>query len=58
MRSTMTVKETSEFLGVSVDTIYRMVRQKQIPHFRVRKRIFFRADSLEEWMRKQEGEAM
>jgi len=57
-RTTMTAEETANYLGVSIDTIYRMVRQKQIPHIRVRKRILFRADSLNAWMSKQENEAI
>ena len=57
-RTTMTAEETANYLGVSIDTIYRMVRQKQIPHIRVRKRILFRADSLNAWMSNQEKEAM
>ena len=57
-RTTMTAEETAKYLGVSIDTIYRMVRQKQIPHIRVRKRILFRADSLNAWMSEQENEAI
>lgn len=53
-RTTLTVSETADHLGVSVDTIYTMVREKQIPHVRVRRRIFFRVEAIEEWMRNQE----
>jgi len=57
-RTTMTAEETANYLGVSIDTIYRMVRQKQIPHIRVRKRILFRVNSLDAWMSRQENEAI
>jgi excisionase family DNA binding protein len=40
-RKTLTVQEIAEHLGVHRDTIYTMVRQKQIPHFRIRRRILF-----------------
>ncbi|MCY7835248.1 helix-turn-helix domain-containing protein [Bacillus haynesii] len=51
---TMTVDQTAEFLGVTSKTIYRMVRAKEIPHFRVRKRIFFRMEAIEKWIAAQE----
>lgn len=54
-RSTLTVPEVARYLGVSTDTIYTMVKRKQIPHVRVRRRILFRIESIDEWMRKQEA---
>lgn len=48
-KTTMTVHETADFLGVHHDTVYTMVREKQIPFFRIRKRIFFKREVLEEW---------
>lgn len=54
MRATMTVKEAAEYIGVHADTIYTMVREKEIPHFRVRRRIFFSRETLDSWMREQE----
>lgn len=53
-RSTLTVAEAAAKLGVHEDTIYTMVRLKQIPHVRVRRRIFFRSETLDEWMSEQE----
>lgn len=55
---TLTVQETADFLGVHRDTIYSMVRQKQIPHFRVRSRIFFTKSTLESWIAQQEEQAL
>lgn len=46
---TMTVEEVAEFLGVSITTIYSMVRNSEIPHFKVRSRILFNRDVIEEW---------
>lgn len=53
-RKTFTVQEVAEYLGVHQDTIYTMVRQKQIPHFRVRRRIFFNQNTIDSWIEKQE----
>ena len=55
-RVTMTVLEAASYLGVSDDTIYEMVRRKEIPHFRMRRRILFRRNTLDAWMSRQEQE--
>jgi excisionase family DNA binding protein len=55
-RITMTVQEVAQYIGVCEDTIYAMVREKQIPHVRVRRRIFFRKDTIDVWMERQEQE--
>lgn len=51
----MTVQEIADYLGVHPDTIYTMVREKQIPHFRVRRRIFFSIEAINAWIREQES---
>ncbi|MED2945470.1 helix-turn-helix domain-containing protein [Bacillus swezeyi] len=56
-RTALTPQEVADFLGVHKETIYIMVRKREIPHFRVGKKIFFRVDSLNEWIRKQEQES-
>lgn len=48
----LTVKELAAFLGVSTDSIYAMVREKQIPHFRVRRKILFHRTSIDDWCNK------
>ncbi|MCG5251592.1 MULTISPECIES: helix-turn-helix domain-containing protein [Brevibacillus] len=50
----LTPAECAKYIGVHRDTIYAMVRKKEIPHFRVRSRIFFRVESIDAWMREQE----
>lgn len=50
---TFTVQETAEYLGVCEDTIYTMVKKREIPHFRVRRRIFFLKEKVDEWIREQ-----
>ncbi|MNO15647.1 Helix-turn-helix domain protein [compost metagenome] len=51
MKQIITVNELASYLKVSTDSIYAMVREKQIPHIRVRRRILFSRDMIEEWMR-------
>lgn len=53
-RNTLTVQEIADYLGVHQDTIYTMVRQKQIPHFRLRRRILFSKITIDSWMKTQE----
>ena len=53
-----TVKEVAEYLGVSVDSIYKMVRERQIPHFRVRRTILFSKKAIDEWIKHQEKESI
>jgi excisionase family DNA binding protein len=53
-----TVKEAAEYLGVSTAAIYKMVREKQIPHFRVRSIILFSKDAIDGWVAQQEKESM
>ncbi|MCL6571732.1 MAG: helix-turn-helix domain-containing protein [Bacillus sp. (in: Bacteria)] len=53
-RNTLTVQEVAMYLGVHQDTIYTMVRQKQIPHFRIRRRILFHQETINVWIEKQE----
>ncbi|PIC75031.1 helix-turn-helix domain-containing protein [Sporosarcina sp. P17b] len=47
----MTVKQTAEFLGTSITTIYTACRENELPHFRVRGKILFNRDILESWTR-------
>jgi excisionase family DNA binding protein len=53
-RKTVTAQEVADYIGVHLDTIYTMVRQKEIPHFRVRRRILFSLETIDAWMHEQE----
>lgn len=53
-RVTINVKDAAEYIGVCTDTIYTMVRENQIPHIKVRRRILFRTDALDQWMDQQD----
>ena len=50
----MTVMQVADYLGVHSDTIYTMVKQRQIPHFRVRRRILFSYETINAWINEQE----
>ncbi|MCY9578723.1 helix-turn-helix domain-containing protein [Paenibacillus alvei] len=53
MKKICSVSEVAEYLNVSTDSIYTMVREKQIPHVRIRRRIIFSIEVIEEWLREQ-----
>lgn len=48
---TLSVIEAAELIGVSTTCIYTMVREKQIPHLRVRSRILLHRSTIEAWLR-------
>lgn len=52
MKTIFSVNELAEFLGVSMDCIYAMVSERQIPHVRIRRRILFHREQVEEWIKK------
>lgn len=54
----MTVIEVADYLGVCKDTIYTMVRTNEIPHFRLRRRIFFSKETIDAWIKEQEEDLM
>lgn len=47
---TLSVSETAELLGVSVSTIYVMARLNEIPHKKVRGRVLFHRQTVENWL--------
>jgi excisionase family DNA binding protein len=48
---TLTPLEVSRMLGVSRGTIYTMVREEEIPYFKVRGKILFNRDVIMAWTR-------
>jgi len=57
-RSTLTVQEVAEYLGVAVDTVYVLVREKRIVHFRIGRRILFKKQAVDEWIESQMQESI
>ncbi|KHL95364.1 hypothetical protein QW71_12930 [Paenibacillus sp. IHB B 3415] len=50
-RRTLTVSEVAEMIGVSSTSIYQSCREGAMPHLRVRSRILFHREVIEEWMK-------
>ncbi|WP_422657374.1 helix-turn-helix domain-containing protein [Paenibacillus sp. EC2-1] len=52
--STMTVKQAALYIGASEYKLRELVRDKNIPAYRIGSKIMFRKTSLDEWIAKQE----
>ena len=57
-RSTLTMKETAEYLGVSYWLVNQLVRRKQIPCARVGGRVLFRVKALDEYLSAKEEKSL
>ena len=49
----VTVREIAEYLKVTERTIYRMVKDKKIPAFKVGGSWRFRLDEIDDWIKSQ-----
>ena len=52
-REVMNVRQASQYLGVSADTLYAYVSTKQIPAFKLGNRWKFKKTTLDRWMVRQ-----
>lgn len=57
-RSTLTMKETAEYLGISYLLVNQLVRRKQIPCARVGGRVLFRVQALNEYLKEKEEDSI
>lgn len=48
------VSEIAEYLHCSESSIRKLIREKNIPFFRIASRIFFKKESIDEWIKNQE----
>jgi repressor LexA len=48
----LTLQEVSEYLKVDQRTVYRMVKSKQLPAFKVRNQWRFKKDAIDNWIEK------
>ena len=46
---TLTPQEVANLLGVSRSTVYTMVRENEIPYFKVRRSIMFNREVITAW---------
>jgi excisionase family DNA binding protein len=51
----MNLKEVAEYLDVSTASIYRYLKKRKIPGFRIGKMWRFRKEKIDAWMEKQEN---
>ena len=57
-RTTLTMKEAAEYLGISYWLINHLVRQKQIPCSKVGGKYLFRVQVLDEYLNKKEQDSV
>jgi excisionase family DNA binding protein len=55
LREVMDIREASEYLGISSDTLYKYASDAFIPAFKLGNRWRFRRSRLDEWMDRQSG---
>lgn len=55
LREVMDIRQASEYLGISPDTLYRYASDSFIPAFKLGNRWRFRRSRLDEWMDRQSG---
>ncbi|MBU5465832.1 helix-turn-helix domain-containing protein [Virgibacillus sp. MSJ-26] len=49
-KRTMSVQDVALYFGLHKDTVYDLVKENKLPHFKVGGRILFLEDVLEKWM--------
>lgn len=52
MKEFLTVRELSEFLSIKPSTIYTLVQENRIPHYRIGKLVRFRTSEIMNWVQK------
>jgi excisionase family DNA binding protein len=52
----MDIREASEYLGVSRETLYKYVYEEKIPAFKLGNRWKFKKTVLDNWMEKQSAQ--
>ena len=57
-RTTLTMRETAEYLGISYWLVNQLVRRKQIPCARVGGRVLFRVQALDEYLKEKEENSL
>ena len=57
-RTILTMKEASEYLGISYWLINQLVRKKQIPYCKVGGKCLFRVQALDEYLNNKEQESL
>lgn len=57
-RTTLTMKETADYLGISYWLVNQLVRRREIPCARVGGRVLFRVQALDEYLKQKEEKSL
>ena len=57
-RTTLTMKETAEYLGISYWLVNQLVRRKEIPYSKVGGKYLFRVQALDEYLTSKEKQSV
>lgn len=57
-RTTLTMKEAAEYLGISYWLVNQLVRRKQIPCSKIGGKFLFRVQALDEYLTEKEKDSM
>jgi excisionase family DNA binding protein len=55
-REVMNIRQASQYLGVSPDTLYKYVNEQKIPAFKLGNRWRFKKSKIDQWMEEQSVE--
>jgi excisionase family DNA binding protein len=56
-REVMNIRQASQYLGVSPDTLYKYVGEQKIPAFKLGNRWRFKKSKLDQWMEEKSSES-
>ena len=52
VKEVLTVPEMARYLGVTHSQIYHMTMNREIPHYKAGKRVFFNRREVEDWLQR------
>ncbi|MFZ0958201.1 MAG: helix-turn-helix domain-containing protein [Candidatus Sulfotelmatobacter sp.] len=55
-REVMNIRQASQYLGVSPDTLYKYVGEQRIPAFKLGNRWRFKKSKLDQWMEEKSSQ--
>jgi excisionase family DNA binding protein len=53
LKDFLNIQELSQLLGIKVSTLYTLVEEKRVPHYRIGRLIRFKRSEIELWMGEQ-----
>jgi len=52
----LNIRQVADYLGIKVSTLYSLVEEKKIPHYRIGRQIRFKRSDIDAWMDNQKEE--